>query len=201
MAVFCLYDKLMLATSTTQQSHTAVTAVDTGEMMTVLKPCHTAGMLMDIKAAGEGLIMAGYENGSIYVWDVRFPDHEMNAAKLHGEAISSLDYCERTQRGVSTSVDGTVISWGGTELKPAATADIKGGAACVRARPDGKLFAVGGCDSRIHIYSGRPKLLPLAVVRAHTQSIQSLAFNGHNHTFAAGSCDKTVSMWSIYKDS
>jgi len=191
----------MLAASTTEQSSVAVTAMDSAKRMTVLKPHQAVGMVMDIKASREGTVMAGYEDGSIVVWDIRSPDHEMNAIRLHGEAISCFDYCERTQRGVSASVDGTVISWGGTELQQTATADVKGGVACVRARPDGKLFAVGGCDSCIYIYSGKPKLLPLAVIRAHTQSVQSIAFNAHDHTLAAGSRDKTVSMWSIYKNS
>lgn len=201
MAVFHLHDKLLLAASTTEQSHIAVTAVDNGERVTLLKPRQTVGMVMDIRATREDVILAGYEDGSIIVWDVRSPDREINAARLHTEAVSSFDYCERTERGVSASVDGTVISWGGTDLKQTATADVKGGAACVRARHDGKLFAVGGCDSRIHIYSGKPKLSALAAVRAHTQSVQSLAFNGHDQTLAAGSRDKTVSVWSIYKDS
>jgi len=199
--VFSLYDKLAVAASTAEQSHVAVTAVDGGEILFTLKPHRTVGMVMDIKAARQNHIMAGYEDGSIIVWDVRSPDREKNATQLHGEAVSSFDYCERTERGVSASVDGKVVSWGGTELKQTATADVKGGIACVRARPDGKLFAVGGCDSRIHMYSGKPKLLPLAVIRAHTQSVQSLAFDSCDHTLAAGSRDKTVSMWSIYKDS
>jgi len=199
--VFSIHDKLMLVASTTEQSHVAVIEVDSGEMVTLLKPHQTAGMVMDIKAASEGFIMVGYENGSIVVWDVRSPDHETNAANLHGEAVSSFDYCERTQRGVSASVDGTVKSWGGTELKETAATDIKGGVACVRARHDGKLFAVGGCDSRVHIYSGKPKLSALAVIRAHTQSVQSLAFSALDQTLAAGSRDKAVSMWSLYKGS
>lgn len=199
-AVLRLGDKLMLAASTSEQSHVAVVALEGGETVTTLKPQHSVGMVMDMKPGGEDLIMAGYEDGSIVVWDVRFPHHEKNSAQLHQEAVSSFDYCQRTQRGVSASVDGSLISWGGAELKQTATANIKGGAACVRARPDGKLFAVGGCDSRIHVFSGRPKLLLLAVVRAHTQSVQSLAFNDCDQTFAAGSRDKTVSMWSIYKD-
>jgi len=201
VAIFCHSDELLVATSTTEQSYVAVTSVDTGSVVTVLKPSQTVGMVMDIKAVKEGVIMSGYENGSIVVWDVRSPSHEMNAVQLHNEAISSFDHCERTQRGVSASVDGTVVAWGGTDLKQTAAAEVKGGVACVRARPDGKLFAAGGCNSCIHIYSGRPKLLPLAVVCAHTQSVQSLAFDGSEQTLAAGSRDKTVSMWSLYKDS
>lgn len=199
MAVLRLGDKLLIAASTSEQSHIAVMAVDGGEIVTTLKPQRTAGMVMDIKSGGE-LIMAGYEDGSIVAWDVQVPHHEKLSARLHNEAVSSFDYCKRTQRGISASVDGSLMSWGGTELRQTATADIKGGAACVRARPDGKLFAIGGCDSRIHVYSGRPKMLPLAVVRAHTQSVQSVAFNDCDQTFAAGSRDKTVSIWSIYKD-
>lgn len=199
--MFRLHDKLVIATSTTEQSHIAVVAVDGGDRITTLKPRQKVGMVMDIKAASEDLVLAGYEDGSIVVWDVRFSDREKNADRLHGETVSSLDYCERTQRGVSASVEGTIIAWGGTELKRSATSDIKGGVACVRARSDGKLFAIGACSSRIHIYSGRPKLLPLAIVHAHTQSVQSLVFNGDDNTLAAGSRDKTVSIWNIYKDS
>lgn len=201
MAVFRHCDKTMIAASTAEQSHVAILALDGDETVITLKPHQTVGMLMDIGAAGEDLVMTGYEDGSIIVWDMRSTDRELNAVRLHSEAVSSFDYCERTQRGVSASVDGSVVSWHGTELEQTATANIKGGVACVRTRHDGKLFAIGGCDSRIHIFSGRPKLLPLAVVRAHTQSVQSLAFNSCDNTLAAGSRDKTVSMWSIYKDS
>jgi len=200
VTVFSLHDKSMIATSASDQSHIAVMSLDTGEVVTTLKPQQTVGMMMDVKAAKDQ-VMAGYEDGSMVVWDVRFPHCEKNAARLHSEPIASFDYCELIQHGISASVDGTVTSWHGTELERTASADIKGGVACVRARPDGKLFAVGGCDSRIHIYSGKPKLLPLAVIRAHTQSVQSLTFNDLDHTLAAGSRDKTVSMWSIYKDS
>ena len=200
VAAFSLHDRLTIAASAAEQSQVAVTAVDDGEVVATLKPHDAAGMVMDIKEAGEGLIAAGYEDGSVVVWDIRFPDCVKNVARLHLEPVSSFDYCGRTQRGVSASVDGTVISWSGTELRQTAAADVRGGVACVRARTDGKLFAVGACDSRIHIFSGRPKLLPLAVVRAHTQSVQSLAFN-KCHQLAAGSRDKTVSIWSMYKDS
>lgn len=202
-AVFNIDDCPVIATASSQLSTIAVVAVDTGDTIANLTPREKVGMAMDVKPTDNGCLVVGYEDGSVAMWDVRKPDGPSVRAKLHNDAVASLDYCRSTQRGMSGSVDGSLVLWDGNSnvVKQVASANIEQGVACVRSRQDGKLFAVGCCNSFLNVYSGRRKMTSLASVCAHKQTVQSLTFNSFDNRLAAGSRDKTVSIWSLYRDS
>ena len=58
-------------------------------------------------------------------------------------------------------------------------------------------MATAGWDSRIRLF-GVKKLRPLAVLDLHKESIQSVTFS-LDGTLAAGSKDKTISLWILYQ--
>jgi len=200
-AVFNIDNQSVMATPSSQLSTISVIALDTDDTVATLVPQEKVGMVMDVKASADGKLFAGYEDGSVAVWDVRKADTPTARVQLHNEAVASLDYCGLTRRGMSGSVDGTLVMWDGCTLSTMASTSIDLGVACVKARQDGKLFAVGCCNSCIKMYSGRRKMTPLVSACAHTQTVQSLAFRINDKRLAAGSRDKTVSVWSLYIDS
>lgn len=199
--VFSIDDRPVMATTSSQLSTIAVIALDSGDTIATLVPQEKVGMVMDMKAAADGSLFAGYEDGSIAVWDVRKADTPTNRVQLHNEAVASLDYCNLTRRGMSGSVDGSLVMWDSCTMTAMASTNVDLGVACVKARQDGKLFAVGCCNSLIKIYSGRRKMTPLVSAHAHTQTVQCVTFHSSDKRLAAGSRDKTVSVWSLYRDS
>jgi WD40 repeat protein len=76
--------------------------------------------------------------------------------------------------------------------------DAKPGVGICKFRPDGKIFAVGGWDKRIRLYS-RTSAKLLSVMRGYNEeSITSLDWVANRHgeyILAAGSSDGKISVW------
>lgn len=70
-------------------------------------------------------------------------------------------------------------------------------------RGDHKLLASAGWDHRVRIF-GWKKLQPLAVLKYHTDMVQSVAFSDHQdprqRLLAAGSKDQRISLWSVFSE-
>ncbi|KND04800.1 uncharacterized protein SPPG_00502 [Spizellomyces punctatus DAOM BR117] len=160
-------------------------------------------------------LAAGYESGTIIIWDIESKGLVWRH-KVHEEPVLSLDVLP----------DGSIGFSGGAETKISQFFPISDpeqttrhltvptrGIAVVRIRPDGKIVATGGWDSKIRIYNAK-KFKPLAILRGHRQGVSCLAFSeaGSSHVgsetnseevappnmFAAGSKDGNVTLWQIY---
>lgn len=70
-------------------------------------------------------------------------------------------------------------------------------------RGDGKLLASAGWDHRVRLF-GWKKLQPLAVLKYHTDMVQSAAFSDHQdprqRLLAAASKDQRISLWSVFSE-
>ncbi|TTH54100.1 Guanine nucleotide-binding protein subunit beta-like protein 1 [Bagarius yarrelli] len=175
-----------------------------------LLPDHKHGMLMCMKMwqtdAGP-LLCAGYEDGSLVIWDVscRRP---VSCLNVHPEPVMSLDFDSSRQKGISGSSDKNLCSWRLDEQQKLEIQDSvpirNPGVSHLRIRSDRKIVATAGWDGSVRIFSWK-KLKPLAVLHHHKDLVHSVDFSDHpepsKRLMAAGSKDQRISLWSIYTES
>ncbi|KAM4810325.1 guanine nucleotide-binding protein subunit beta-like protein 1 [Rhinophrynus dorsalis] len=167
------------------------------------------GMVMCMKlwqpeSGSSPLLLAGYEDGSVALWNVL--EHRlMSWLTCHKEPVMSLDFDCVKARGVSGSSEKILSVWSFDEqqiLKAYKTQElINPGIADVVLRPDRKILCTAGWDHRIRVF-GWKKMKPLAVLQYHTASVHCVSFSDHltpeDRLLAAGSKDQRISVWSIY---
>ncbi|XP_076110749.1 guanine nucleotide-binding protein subunit beta-like protein 1 [Mytilus galloprovincialis] len=157
------------------------------------------GMCMAVKSV-ENNIFIGYENGCIASWDAK-TFKMANKSQIHKESVMCLDYSSQSNLGISGSADENLVSWSISEnntiVKGKEITVKNPGFTSVSIRHDQKIFASGGWDSNIRIYSVK-KLKPLAVLSYHKESVQCVTFSSDN-ILACGSKDAHISLWDIYR--
>lgn len=176
-----------------------------------LVPDTKLGMVMCIKLwqpdSGPGpLLLAGYEDGSLLLWDVS-QRSVLSRVAAHPEPVMCLTFDPAKRRGISGSSDKNLSSWsldGQSNLQvqdPVSLVNPGVSQLCVRG--DGKILASAGWDHRVRVF-GWKKLRPLAVLQHHTDMVLSVAFSDHqdprHRLLAAGSKDQRISLWSIYNN-
>ncbi|KAM4617038.1 guanine nucleotide-binding protein subunit beta-like protein 1 [Polymixia lowei] len=169
------------------------------------------GMVMCIKlwqpAVGSGpLLLAGYEDGSLLLWDVS-QRSTLSRANPHPEPVMCLTFDPKRLKGVSGSSEKNLSPWtldGQNNLQlqdPLALVNAGVSQLCVRG--DGKILASAGWDHRVRVF-GWKRLRPLAVLQHHTDMVLSVAFSDHqdprHRLLAAGSKDQRISLWSLYNE-
>uniref|UniRef100_A0A3Q4MPI1 Guanine nucleotide binding protein (G protein), beta polypeptide 1-like n=1 Tax=Neolamprologus brichardi TaxID=32507 RepID=A0A3Q4MPI1_NEOBR len=163
--------------------------------------------LHDFPDSGSGpLLLAGYENGSLLLWDVT-QRSKLSQVKAHPEPVMCLTFDTTSLRGVSGSSEKTLSSWrldgqSNLQLQDCVTL-VNPGVSQLCIRMDHKLLASAGWDHRIRVF-GWKKLRPLAVLQYHTDMVLSVAFSDHRdprqRVLAAGSKDQRISLWSVYNE-
>ncbi|XP_056131009.1 guanine nucleotide-binding protein subunit beta-like protein 1 [Lampris incognitus] len=174
-----------------------------------LTPEAKRGMVMCIKLwqpdTGCGpLLLAGYEDGSLLLWDVS-QRAMLSSAAVHPEPVMCLTFDPKRLKGISGSSEKNLLPWvldrqNKLQLQdPVALVNPGVSQLCIRG--DSKILASAGWDHRVRIF-GWKKLQPLAVLQHHTDIILSVAFSNHqdprHQLLAAGSKDQRISLWSIY---
>ena len=156
-------------------------------------------------ADGSPRLIAGYEDGSLRVWDPapRREEHAtpLSCTLLHREPLTSFDVSPATRRGISSSADGQIRAWkleSSSILPTTKEFEIAARVGCVRLRADGKLAVAGGCDGTVRLYGGR-QMTPLGTAQGHAEGVQCVAFDEDN-SFAVGGKDRVISVWSLYKN-
>ncbi|ORX63068.1 WD40 repeat-like protein [Hesseltinella vesiculosa] len=147
-------------------------------------------------------LVAGYEDGSIACyhldesrWTVQW------SVELHQHPVLSLAIHQDTV--LSTSLDNQVIKYNLADGQCLTKiTSKKSGLACVDIRSDNKIFATGGYDARIRVYSMKT-MTPLAVLSYHQDSVYTLSFcqkvlPNENHWLLAGSKDGRISLWALF---
>uniref|UniRef100_A0A8C0XHY6 Guanine nucleotide-binding protein subunit beta-like protein 1 n=1 Tax=Castor canadensis TaxID=51338 RepID=A0A8C0XHY6_CASCN len=145
------------------------------------------------------LLLAGYEDGSVALWDI-LERKVCSRVACHEEPIMGLDFDSQKVRGVSGSAGKALAVWsldGQQSLQVCSTHELTNpGIADVTIRPDQKILATAGWDHRIRVFHWRT-MKPLAVLAFHSASIHCVAF-ATNGLLAAGSKDQRISVWSLY---
>nr|XP_031299092.1 guanine nucleotide-binding protein subunit beta-like protein 1 isoform X4 [Camelus dromedarius] len=145
------------------------------------------------------LLLAGYEDGSVALWDVS-ARKVCSRVACHEEPVMGLDFDSQKARGVSGSAEKALAVWSLDEqraLQVHGTHQLTNpGVADVRIRPDHRLLATAGWDHRIRVFHWRT-MKPLAVLAFHSAAVHCLAF-ATDGLLAAGSGDQRISVWSLY---
>ncbi|MEQ2287152.1 hypothetical protein AMECASPLE_009537 [Ameca splendens] len=201
----------LLAFAGSQTEEIKIIEMPSKSPVSTLIPDTKLGMVMCIKLwksdSGLGpLLFAGYEDGSLLLWDVT-QRSELSHVKAHPEPIMCLTFDPRHLRGVSGSCEKKLSSWmldnqNNIQLQDCVML-VNPGVSQLRIRDDSRLLASAGWDHRVRVF-GWKKLQPLAVLQYHTDMVLSLAFSDHQdprqRLLAAGSKDQRISLWSIYNE-
>ncbi|XP_035385641.1 guanine nucleotide-binding protein subunit beta-like protein 1 isoform X1 [Electrophorus electricus] len=214
---FCQCSQLEADISTTLlaipgETTEEVKVVDLGSLTTLcsLTPDAKRGMLMCMKMwqADTGpLLTAGYEDGTLVVWDVSLR-RPISCLKAHTEPVMCLDFDTGRGKGISGSSDNALSSW---TLDSQRSLQIQApvvltnpGVSQLRIRGDSKIVASAGWDCRVRVHSWK-SLNPLAVLCYHRDQVRCVTFSDHPEStqtlMAAGSRDQLISLWSIYSAS
>lgn len=143
-------------------------------------------------------IAAGYEDGSVLVWDTRQPSAPVSRCRIDTEPVFSCSWAPRgggmlicgSAGPVLRAVhQGTVVH---TVCVPAP------GIASVRWEMNGKVVFTSGWDGRVRLFDGRRSgrlLRKLGSLRWHSGSCQALAWDPSSETLASGGNDRTIALW------
>ncbi|KAM5193721.1 guanine nucleotide-binding protein subunit beta-like protein 1 isoform 1-T2 [Mantella aurantiaca] len=203
-------EHVLLAMPGAESSQVQVMDLSSKKILGCLNPTSSKwGMVMCIKlwqpeSGSSPLLIAGYEDGSVVLWNV-LEQKIMSRVMCHKDPVMSLDFDCTNAKGVSGSSDKILSVWTldkQQNLKTSTAQEIiNPGISDVAVREDKKILATAGWDGRIRIF-GWKKMKPLAVLQYHSASVHCVAFSDHiipeERLLAAGSKDYRISIWSIY---
>ena len=202
----------ILATPGPSQEAVSVWDTNSGIQICKLLPeCDSKnyGCVMQVKWIFLGaslLLLVAYENGELVLWD--WPNRTLFSSLKLSDSPLSIAYNADSNMGLCGTSSEKIVSFHLENGSLHAAKDLEitnPGISCITNRPDNKLVATGGWDSRIRIFSWK-KLKPLAVLDYHKESIECIQFSKYSvpsfseggFLLAAASTDKTVSLWDIF---
>ncbi|BDA43160.1 Guanine nucleotide-binding protein subunit beta-like protein [Coccomyxa sp. Obi] len=147
---------------------------------------------------------AGYEDGTVAVWDADEADSPIMSSRLHSEPIMALTIDPSGKGGVSSSAEDRLavfsIEWDKLELHKQADIPLKKpGVAALAQRHDGKVLASAGWDGRVRLFH-RKTQRPLAVLQYHRSGVQDVCFDQKSKLLASASKDGSIALWSVFTD-
>ncbi|KAI7886878.1 WD40-repeat-containing domain protein [Mucor mucedo] len=143
-------------------------------------------------------VLAGYESGKVALWEIKDIGEIIWTQQAHTEPVLDLSIDHMKSFLMSSSADNNICKYS------LATGDIikkitikKSGIVALKIRPDNKIFASGGYDGRIRIFSVK-SMKPLAILAYHRDTIYSLDFSFNDNWLIGASQDNRISLWNIY---
>jgi WD40 repeat protein len=171
------------------------------------------------------VLACGMDSGSLFFHDIRMQrDDDKQALVVTGsialtkDPILSLDMTASSSNGFvtvagmagdvaepskgtvavvksSTTLDSTTVQ---TRLREQwIPCQPKPGVSICRFRPDGRVFGVGGWDSRLRIYD-RSSCALLAILKGHTASVQAVDWSSEGCWLATGGADGGILLWRCF---
>ncbi|KAK4515886.1 Carboxylic acid transporter [Mucor velutinosus] len=157
-------------------------------------------MAVELFRTSDGLfVLAAYESGATALWEIKQSKSTlMWQMKEHQEPVLDLSIDPFRTFVISSSADNQICKYS------LATGDVinkitikKSGAVALRIRPDNKIFALGGYDGRIRLFSVK-SMKPLAVLSYHKDTVYSVDFSQKDNWMVCASQDHRISLWSIF---
>ncbi|XP_037952630.1 guanine nucleotide-binding protein subunit beta-like protein 1 [Teleopsis dalmanni] len=167
----------------------------------------TVYCIKPFECASQVFLLAGYESGHFLTWDLS-SGVIVDMLQLEPEPMG-LDYDPITNRGIvggaSDKLSSISYQRKSMQLQHGSDINIKNaGINCVRIRADQKVFATGGWDGRVRIFSWK-SLRPLAVLTEHkTGGIMDIAYSEakvpmwNAPIMAAAGMDGQITLWDLY---
>jgi WD40 repeat protein len=178
------------------------------------KPQHTiaakgivrALAMSPLSKSTEPVLATAGDDPVIQLWN---PETGKAGARLeaHTDWVQCLAFSADGKLLASGGHDGVVRLWDVTQAKkllditaapapaanaPATTPEV---VLSLAFSPDGKLLAVGGSDTQIHLFNTADGKIVRSLV-GHTSSVTALAFHASGTVVASGGKDSTVRLWA-----
>lgn len=148
-------------------------------------------------------VAGGTSTGRVVVWTVDESGSPTLSVVLNtaDELIENISFAQDGASFAASSDDGTTTVYslddGGRPAK-LARLEIDSLAMGVALSPDSSLLAVGGADSRVHLWrleGAEPE--PLGTLEGFDNYVPAAVFSPDGTTLAAGSADGTVRLWDV----
>ncbi|KAG0555381.1 hypothetical protein KC19_12G165300 [Ceratodon purpureus] len=203
--------QVLMAMAGNDTSKIEIWDIASGQSVQLLSPkdssvgmCMSLHMTLQSERGDPCTVVAGYEDGSVLMWDTRHAAAPLLQTKQHKEPVLSLVLDRQGTGGISGSADGqlTFFSLSYTEslFTPKKKFEGQAGVGDVALRGDDKIVATAGWDHRVRIYDYRRRK-PLAILKYHKEIVNGVDFSEDRRWLASGSKDSTVALWSLYPPS
>ncbi|CAK9822053.1 Guanine nucleotide-binding protein subunit beta-like protein 1 [Anthophora retusa] len=165
------------------------------------------GEVMVIKPLkNEKLVLAGYEGGKLILWDIR--QKSILSSLIIETCPMALDFDTTLMKGIiggpSDKIQIFTLSVNNLLHDKSKIPMKNPGTSAISIRPDAKIVAVGGWDSRVRIFSWK-SLKPLAVLDQHKDTVQDITYStkrlktyDDKCIMATAAKDGYVALWDIY---
>ncbi|XP_076234216.1 guanine nucleotide-binding protein subunit beta-like protein 1 isoform X2 [Calliopsis andreniformis] len=191
-----------------KESNVGLLSTDTFNVELKLNPSkfEKLGDVMVIKPLkNDKLILVGYEGGKLILWDIR---QKSTLDVLPVETCPmALDFDTTLMKGIIGNPSDQLQVFGLSDHSLCNKNKISlknAGTSVIAIRPDAKIVAVGGWDSRVRIYSWK-SLKPLAVLDQHRDTVQDITFSlqkikmyNNKCMMATAAKDGYIALWDIY---